>query len=304
VYWLYAENIVKQIIKSAVAAISLAPIRFFQILANLLGIQYFFQGDVFDRLLECRTTARLKNGETLTFHTPNNLTRFRALTLLSKEPETLDWIDGFEKNSIFWDVGANVGIYSLYAAKVSACKVYAFEPSIENTYLLNRNIAENDLQGSIFAFPFPLSESSGPNVFQHSKIQLGGAINSFGVDYSYDGKPAKFIYKYQVFGFRADDLADMFGIPAPNYLKIDVDGIEHLIARGASRVLSNQALRSVLIELNLKFPEQRNEILSIFESSGLFLQKYEHASGLDGDGAFSGIYNHIFTRDHPPAAQN
>jgi len=293
---------VKKIIKSAVIAISLAPIRLFQMLANMLGVRYFFQGDIFDCLLESRTTVRLKGGEKLTFHTPNNLTRFRALTLLSKEPETLEWIDGFQKKSIFWDVGANVGIYSLYAAKVSACAVYSFEPSIENTYLLNRNIAENDLQRSIFAFPFALSENSGPNVFQHSKIQLGGAINSFGVDYSYDGKPAKFIYRYQVFGFKADDLAAIFNIPSPNYLKIDVDGIEHLIARGAKGVLSNRALRSVLIELNLNFPEQRNEILSIFESCGLFLQKYEHGSELDGDSAFSGIYNHIFTRDHPSAA--
>ena len=48
---------------------------------------------------------------------PNRKTRYRAKTFSTKEPETLDWIDSFEKNSVFWDVGANIGLYSLYAAK-------------------------------------------------------------------------------------------------------------------------------------------------------------------------------------------
>lgn len=289
----------KQLIKTAVPAVLLAPIKFFQFMAGLFSIRYFFQGDVFDKLLEKKSVVHLTGGRALIFHTPNNLTHFRALTFLTKEPETLRWIDGFGEKTVFWDVGANVGLYSLYAAKTRSCQVYSFEPSIENTYLLNRNIAENDLQEKIFAFPFALSESSGPNMFQHSKIQLGGAINSFGVDYSYDGKPANFIHKYKVFGFKADDLRGLFDIPPPNYLKIDVDGIEHLIARGARATLSNPALESVLIELNLQFPEQRNEIISIFEECGLFLQSFEHADGFYGDASFSGIYNHIFTRTRP-----
>jgi hypothetical protein len=128
---------------------------------------------------------------------------------------------------------------------------------------------------------------------------LGGAINSFGVDYSYDGKPATFTQKYRVFGFRADDLESVFSIPQPNYIKIDVDGIEHLIARGARRVLSDPRLKSVLIELNLQFSDQRNEILQLFGECGLVLSEYKHADAFYGAGSFSGIYNHIFLRNVP-----
>ena len=35
--------------------------------------------------------------------------------LLTKEPGTIAWIEGFTEDDVFWDVGANVGLYSLYA---------------------------------------------------------------------------------------------------------------------------------------------------------------------------------------------
>ena len=57
-------------------------------------------------------------GKKLTFFVPNYLTEWRVDTYFSKEPETLEWIDNFEKkeNLIFWDIGANIGLYSIYNA--------------------------------------------------------------------------------------------------------------------------------------------------------------------------------------------
>ena len=57
---------------------------------------------------------------------PNRLNHFRAETFLTKEPETIDWIENFSEGKIFWDVGANIGLYSCFAAKESNSKVYAF----------------------------------------------------------------------------------------------------------------------------------------------------------------------------------
>ena len=50
------------------------------------------------------------------FYTPNELCAFRVKTFYSKEPETIDWINSFKENKIFWDIGANIGLYSCYAA--------------------------------------------------------------------------------------------------------------------------------------------------------------------------------------------
>ena len=90
-------------------------------------------------------SAKTKNG-TLHFFCPGRLPVFRAETLLTKEPETIEWIDGFEENSVFWDIGANVGVYSLYAGLKKGVAVVAFEPATPNLYALNRNIEINQLE--------------------------------------------------------------------------------------------------------------------------------------------------------------
>ena len=52
------------------------------------------------------------------FYEPNNLISWRVRTILDKEPDTIEWIDNFSidnnDNFIFWDIGANIGLYSLY----------------------------------------------------------------------------------------------------------------------------------------------------------------------------------------------
>ena len=50
------------------------------------------------------------------FFVPNQLLNWRVDTFFTKEPETLEWIDNFEKkeNLTFWDIGANIGLYSIY----------------------------------------------------------------------------------------------------------------------------------------------------------------------------------------------
>ena len=63
-------------------------------------------------------------------------TLMRAKTYSIKEPDTLDWLDSFEPGSCYFDLGANIGQYSLYPAKKYGDKVrvYAFEPQGLNFY--------------------------------------------------------------------------------------------------------------------------------------------------------------------------
>ena len=73
-----------------------------------------------------QATQSVKHGQTeLVFAVPNQLNRFRINTFSSKEPETLEWIDSIPEGSVLWDIGANVGLYSCYAAKVRDCQVFA-----------------------------------------------------------------------------------------------------------------------------------------------------------------------------------
>ena len=62
------------------------------------------------------------------FSAPNSLCTWRYDTFNSKEPETLEWIDSIPGGSILWDVGANIGLYSIYAAKKINAKCWHLNP--------------------------------------------------------------------------------------------------------------------------------------------------------------------------------
>ena len=83
------------------------------------------------------------------FFTPNQITSWRVNTYFSKEPETLEWIDSFENKDdiVFWDIGANIGLYSIYnSIKNPKSTTIAFEPSSSNLRILTRNISINNLE--------------------------------------------------------------------------------------------------------------------------------------------------------------
>ena len=87
-----------------------------------------------------------KKKDKIHLFNPSYLTNWLYEDFFSKEPETIEWIDNFEKDKdiIFWDIGANLGIYSIYAASIyKKIKVISFEPSTSNLRILSRNIYIN-----------------------------------------------------------------------------------------------------------------------------------------------------------------
>jgi len=104
------------------------------------------------------------------FFVPNQLLNWRVDTFFTKEPETLEWIDNFEKkeNLIFWDIGANIGLYSIYnSIKNPKSTTIAFEPSSSNLRVLTRNISINNLEKNIKVISMPLTNKK--NIFQEMK---------------------------------------------------------------------------------------------------------------------------------------
>src|SRR5512137_3131814 len=74
----------------------------------------------------------------------NQIEQYRADTFWTKEPETVAWIASFNSGDVFMDIGANVGIYSLYAAALDRNRIiYALEPDIPNYLRLRLNRATN-----------------------------------------------------------------------------------------------------------------------------------------------------------------
>ena len=66
-----------------------------------------------------------------------------------------------------------------------------------------------------------------------------------------------------------NDLVQKLKIDKPNYIKIDVDGIEHLILNGFSDILSDT--KSILIEVSNNFKAKKNYIKNFLEKNSFYL---------------------------------
>jgi FkbM family methyltransferase len=213
--------------------------------------------------------------------------------MFSKEPETIAWLNKIEEGAVLWDVGANIGLYSVYAAKVRKCFVYAFEPSVFNLEFLARNIQGNGLVDRVVVVPVSLNDKTSIARFELSTTAWGGALSTFQHGVTYDGSTLRTEFAYTTIGINMDQLAEAFGLRRPDYLKIDVDGIEHLVLRGGEEVL--RTCRSLLIEINDDFDELAQSCSDLLTQAGLSLKSKEHSDDM-ATGRFANVYNQIWER--------
>ena len=163
-----------------------------------------------------RTKTVNHQGLSLTFSTPNPLTTYRAESFSNKEPETLEWIDSMPEGSVVWDIGANVGLYSCYAAKHRGCRVFAFEPSVFNLEILARNIYLNKLSELVTIVPLPLTDALAVNKLNMTSTAWGGALSTFAQDYGHDGQALRKVFEYETVGLSMTDVVELLKIPEPN----------------------------------------------------------------------------------------
>ncbi len=232
----------------------------------------------------------------LMFHTPNDVCRYRAETFFTKEPETLEWLDAYGGHGAFYDVGANVGLYSIYHAKRFASPVYSFEPSVLNLAQLAKNITINQVTDRIVVVPVALTTTNQVAPFRMSSLEEGGALSSFGAEFGHDGKPLQSLMQYDMLGLSLDFMVQNEVLPdPPAIMKIDVDGIEHYILRGAESVLRMATLRSVLIEVDEGFPDLAVEVAERLSAGGFIFKEKRHSSIFDS-GEFAQTFNQVWIR--------
>ena len=223
----------------------------------------------------------------------NDTTLWRAQSLFKKEPITIEWIRSFKKNSVFYDVGANIGIYSIFAGYVSDVKVYSFEPESNNFQILMENILANNLGGKIYPYPIGISNSSGLTTLYLSKFEKGGSHHVVGesLDHNLNKKEVKLTQG--IFSSTLDDLNKIWQLPKPNYLKIDVDGIEYKIIEKSQNLLRSKELQSVLIEINPK-RDQDKQIIKTLESFDFFYDQKQVDEAKRKFGTHIGYAEYLF----------
>jgi len=166
------------------------------------------------------------------------------------------WNRVLKPGDLFVDVGANVGLYSLLAAEVG-CRVLAFEPDESNRAALERNIGINSRQGTITVLPEAVSDHVGHVSFRAGEDALARIA--------------------------ADEDAGAVRIPCTTLdavigqelvagLKIDVEGAEFRVLKGAERLLRSRAIGLIQMECNQmseeNFGESRDESVAFLSSCG------------------------------------
>ncbi len=211
-----------------------------------------------------------RNGR-IGFHAPGEIPIWRAQLLLTKEPETIAWMDQFLADDVLWDIGANVGSYTLYAAR-KGCRVIAMEPSAGNYDLLVRNITLNDLEKNITALCIAVHDTTKGGFFYMKANSPGIAESSFETGIDSHGEAFAAGHREYVFGYSLADLAANSDFGFPNHIKIDVDGNEAQIIKGGAGVLADRRLRTVLMELDISRSDYCLAVAGDLRAAGLVSQ--------------------------------
>ncbi len=191
------------------------------------------------------------------------------------EPETIAWIDEHLQNGeTLWDIGANIGLYTLYAALDPGVKVLAFEPGAASFANLVRNVELNRMGSRVSAYCIALSDHSGLDALHMANTESGHSMHAFGqLDTVIGTLQPKF--SQAVIGYSVDDFRRQFDLPAPDHIKLDVDSIEAKILKGARGTLSQ--VKTVLVETyGAEREDGTNEIVEALLSAG-----FRQAAGPD-----------------------
>jgi FkbM family methyltransferase len=234
-------------------------------------------------------------GVSIQYFTPTSFTKWRVDSLHKKEPITLEWIAGFAPDAVLVDVGANVGMYSIWAAKTRGARVFAFEPESQNYALLNRNIALNELGGQVIGYCAALSDRAGYSELHLSSLQIGGSCHSLGERVDFNHEPMVPVFSQGCVASRLDDLVADGVVPIPDHIKVDVDGFEPKVIHGAARTLEHDRLKSLLIETNPNLEDHRDMIAEL-QALGFTYDPGQVAAAERPSGIFKGVAEYVFTR--------
>jgi FkbM family methyltransferase len=219
----------------------------------------------------------------LRFHSPTARSLHDTLRFEAGEPETIRWIDRLPAGSVLWDIGANVGVFALYAAR-RGHRVLAFEPGAASFATLVRNIEINGLGDAVDGYCLALDEA-GPALGRLHMADTGAGHSWHSLDglAAAGGAPA---FRQAVPVCSVDHLVAAFGAPAPQHIKLDVDGLEERILRGARTALAT-SVRSLVVEINEAAPPGASAIHRLLAPLG-FVE--------DADPAVAVARNTVFRR--------
>jgi FkbM family methyltransferase len=235
---------------------------------------------LYEQLMQFRAKPNLEGDYTAIFHNvtfhmePSDITILPTVISGDYEKTELAWlkkqIETHQKQKIvFIDVGANVGIYSLIVAKSlkENDHVYSIEPDPRNVNRLKKNVEENRINADIISIlEMGIGQENGRTNFHLSKF---GGVSQIST--------VRNAGSYEIPIRSLDDLFfNQIDSNSQIMIKIDVEGFENSVLRGAVNILSKHK-PDLIIEI---FPNANNLeeetvalLSSLYNTAQLHLRK-------------------------------
>ena len=233
----------------------------------------------------------------LKFHCGSETVRIRASNMFTREPATIEWIEGFGKGDTLWDVGSNVGVFTLYSVLARDAKVVAFEPLPWNHTGLVQNLVLNGFTDNVLPVQAAVNDETTISVI-NVHVERGDIVGAsdcpFGEPYGNMGNPVETKYRIQTIGYSIDDFVERFDVPFPNHLKVDVDGIEMKVISGARKTIKDPRMRSIMIEVE---PGQHEFFEKELGDNGYNTIKIAPVSDHGTDDFVNEVVNVYYSRD-------
>jgi len=235
-----------------------------------------------DHLLRKNNILNLKTKKNM-----NNVNFIYTKQEHSAEDNIKEYIDSLPKDSIFYDLGANLGWFSLYAANLGL-QVYAFEVDKNNFFGLQKNIEANpNLLDKIFIFNQGIADKKRNINLRFSDDTIGGHHKTLELPNFSATSGIIANKKIEIIVDSLDNIIKDNNLPFPDHLKVDIDGSEYAFLLGANEILNHA--KSMVIEFWTE-SEYYNESIRILNTFG-FKQKTIYP--IFGE---SNLYNFVFEK--------
>lgn len=200
---------------------------------------------------------------------------WRAETMFTKEPGTIAWLGGLQSGETFYDIGANIGIYTEIASRQVGPNglVYAFEPHVGNAAALMRHVVEAGLT-NVRLVTCALHSTDTVQSFYYASQRAGSSGSQFGHTVAETGQPFASVGVEVKYATSLDSLLPH--LPPAHLVKIDVDGNEVPILEGMTRWLrGSYAPRSVQVETRIS---NREAVRRLMVSAGYVIDHVHHTA--------------------------
>jgi len=207
--------------------------------------------------------------ESYAFFCENSVEQWRARTLLTKEAGTVDWIRTHVRpGQVFLDVGANIGLYTVLAAKRVGHDgmVYAVEPHLGNAFRLMQNVRANGIDAQVKVLSVALHDTNGFVDFNYNAEISGSSMSQLGSRHDSEEREFEAVLCEYKCAVTVDSLIASGAMRAPQHVKIDVDGNELLVLKGMRALLGGPSRPlSVQVEINRRY---KQDVIHLMRDAG------------------------------------